>query len=155
MSSGRKDPHVGGDLSDMAAEGTRMPNDAGSYDLLPSVPDEHQKAENPAFHQQYINAPDPQGAVDNAVDMPRRFQDTGETGEVITGIGDQMPPDVERKRFGLDEGGGPAAKGNPRDGKASKEKEGIERFAGEGAEVDPQPGEEGLEQDEIRPQKGV
>ena len=39
----QKDPHVGGDLSDMAATGTRMPNDAGDYEIVPSVPDEHQK----------------------------------------------------------------------------------------------------------------
>ena len=89
--------------------------------------------------------------------MPRTVQDGGDTGEVITGVGDQMPPDVERKRFGLEEGGGPAAKGDPRDGKArtTKHKEVDDRFASDGAEVDPQPGEEGLDQDQIRPQKGL
>ncbi|KAF2486805.1 hypothetical protein BDY17DRAFT_292143 [Neohortaea acidophila] len=152
-----QDPHQGGDLSDMAAKGTKMPNDAGDYEVLPSVPDEHQKAENPAFHNQFINSADPQGAVDNAVDMPRRFNDSGATGEVITGTGDQMPVDVEQKRFGLDEAGGPAAKGHSRDGKASSKhhKDEFGRFAGEGAEVDPAPGEEELEQDEIRDSKGV
>lgn len=151
-----KDPHEGGDLSDMAAEGTTMPNDAGDYELLPSVPDEHQKAENPAFHQQFINAPDPQGAVDNAVDMPRQTRDSGETGEVITGTGDQMPVDVERKRFGLDDAGGPAAKGHPREGKASSDhRDEFDRFGGEGAEVDPPPGEEELEQDEIRDKRSL
>ena len=41
-----KDPHQGGDLSDMAAEGTTMPNDAGDYPKVPSVPNAAEKAEN-------------------------------------------------------------------------------------------------------------
>jgi hypothetical protein len=41
------DPHQGGDLSDMAVEGTKMPNDAGVYPTVPSVPNETEKAENP------------------------------------------------------------------------------------------------------------
>ena len=87
--------------------------------------------------------------------MPRTVRDTGATGEVISGTGDQMPADVEAKRFGLEEGGGPAAKGDARLGKAQKDKAGMERFAGEGAEVDVPPGEEGLGQDEIRAGKGL
>ena len=87
--------------------------------------------------------------------MPRTVNDTGDTGEVITGIGDQMPPDVERKRFGLEESGGPAAKGNIRDGKAGKQKNVDGRFAGDGAEDDEAPGEEDLDQDEIRDRKGL
>ena len=141
----------------MAAEGTTIPNDAGDYNLVPSVPDEHQKAENPAFHNHFLNSADSQGAVDNAVDPPRGYRDDGATGEVITGTGDQMPADVERKRFGLDEAGGPAAKGHARDGQQVRDKEGMERFGGEGAEVDVPPEEEGEDvgQDEIRDRKGL
>jgi len=32
------DPKQGGDLSDMAASGTTVPNDAGKMNTLPSVP---------------------------------------------------------------------------------------------------------------------
>lgn len=41
------DPHKGGDLSDMAVTGTKMPNDAGDYPEVPSVPNDTEKAENP------------------------------------------------------------------------------------------------------------
>ena len=33
-----RDPHQGGDLFDMAAEGTSMPNDAGKMNTIPSKP---------------------------------------------------------------------------------------------------------------------
>ena len=133
-----------------------MPNDAGDYEVLPSKPHPTQKAENPAYHAGFINAADPQGAVDNAADMPRTTKDTGATGEVITGTGDQMPADVESKRLGMGVAGGPAAKGHPRDAKGGvKTASEIERFAGEGAEVEPAPGEEEEGQDEVRDKKGL
>lgn len=88
------DPRQGGDLSDMAAAGTTMPNDAGKQNLIPSVPRPDQMAENKAFHNGFINAADQQGATDNSVDAPRQFKDIGATGEVITGTGDAMPAQV-------------------------------------------------------------
>ena len=115
-----------------------------------------QKAENPAYHNNFINAPDQQGATDNIADMPRSTKDTGVTGEVITATGEQMPAGVESKRLGMDPAGGPAAKGHPRDGKAvGKYGSEIERLAGEGAEAEPAPGEEEDGQDEIRDRKGI
>ena len=70
-----------------------------------------------------------------------------------------MPPDVERKRFGLEDAGGPAAKGDARAGKAgtrhNRGKEEPDRFAGDGAEADAPPGEEELEQDELREGKSI
>jgi hypothetical protein len=150
------DAHEGGDLSDMAASGTKIPNDAGNYETLPSVPHPTQKAENPAFHAGFIDAPDQQGATDNVADMPRAPKDTGVTGEVISGTGDQMPPGVESKRLGMQDAGGPAAKGHPRDGKAVGDKGSmVERAAVEGAEVEPAPGEEEDSQDAIRDRKGL
>ena len=146
------DPHQGGDLSDMAATGTSMPNDAGQHDLLPSVPRPDQEAENPAFHNQFLNSSDQQAAVGNSADMPRRFNDTGATGEVITGTGDQLPAGVESKKLGQ-EGGGPLAKGSERYGKHVRQKE--SGFEDEGAEADAPPGEEELEQDEVREGKGL
>ena len=110
----------------------------------------------PGFHNQFINAADQQGATANAVDMPRTVKDTGETGEVITGTGDQLPASVESKRLGMGEAGGPAAKGNLRDARHDvKSGSGIERFASDGAEVDPAPGEEEEEQDIVRERKGL
>ena len=88
--------------------------------------------------------------------MPRSNKDTGATGEVITGIGDQMPAGIESKHFDMGGAGGPAAKGHPRDGrhdvKAGSE---IERFAGDGAEAEPAPGEEEEDQDVVRERKGI
>ena len=155
-----KDQHpAGGDLSDMAASGTSVPTDSAKPKLVPSVPEPHQKAENPAFHNQFINAADPQGAVDNAADMPRTFKDTGATGEVITATGDQMPADVEAKRFGLRDAGGDAAKGHSREGRGTTthKEDDIEKFATEGAEVDRSVQEEGEDvgQDELRAKKGL
>ena len=37
MSSKSDDPHVGGSLSDMAVTGTKIPNDAGVQNIIPSV----------------------------------------------------------------------------------------------------------------------
>jgi hypothetical protein len=79
----------------------------------------------------------------------------GATGEVITGTGDQLPAQVESKRmhFGANE---PLAKGHDRYHKHHKQNESdLERFAGEGAEVDEAPGEEREDQDTIRSKKGL
>jgi hypothetical protein len=142
-------------LSDMAASGTTMPNDAGKYDVLPSVPRPDQMAENSAYHQGFLNSADQQGAVGNSVDMPRQHKDMGATGEVITATGDQLPAEVESKRlhFGANE---PLSKGHDRYDKHSRQKESdLERYAGEGAQVDVPPGEEELSQDDIRDSKGL
>ncbi|KAK4507367.1 hypothetical protein PRZ48_001102 [Zasmidium cellare] len=150
-----KDPHQGGDLSDMAVDGTKVPNDAGKQNLIPSVPRPDQQAENPQYHNQFINAADPQGAVDNATDIPRQFKDMGATGEVITGIGDQLPPQIESKRLH----NGPndsVAKGHDRVDKHRKQQESdLERYQGAGAAADPAPGDEQLSQDQLRDRKGI
>jgi len=156
MSSPNPDPHEGGDLSSMAATGTTIPNDAGKHDLLPSVPHPTEQAENPAFHQNLLASADQQGAVANTTDVSRTFQDDGATGEVVSGTGDQLPAGVERKRLGAEESGGPAAKGHSRDGKALGNRgERFDELASEGPEADAAPGEEELEQDEVREGKGL
>jgi hypothetical protein len=149
------DPHQGGNLSDMAVTGTTMPNDAGKQNIIPSVPRSDQQAENPAYHKGFINAGDPQGAADNPVDMPRQYKDIGATSEVITGTGDQLPPQVESKNlhFGAND---PLAKGHDRYDKHARQKESdLVRYAGEGAGADVPPGEEELGQDELRDRKGI
>jgi len=149
------DSHRGGDLSDMAASGTSVPNDAGKQNLIPSVPRPDQTAENAAFHQGFINSGDPQGAVGNTTDMPRQFKDIGATGEVISGTGDQLSAQIESKNlhFGAND---PLAKGHDRYDKHARQKESdFERYAGAGAGADVPPGEEELNQDQVRDAKGL
>ena len=81
------DSHQGGRLEDLAVEGTKIPNDAGVQNIIPSVPRPDQMAENADFSKDNLGAADLQGAADNVTDMPRRNKDIGATSEVITGTG--------------------------------------------------------------------
>ncbi|KAK8196633.1 hypothetical protein M8818_006798 [Zalaria obscura] len=149
------DPKQGGSLSDMAVDGTSMPNDAGVQNTIPSVPRPDQTAENPGFDAGSLGSANTAGAADNATDMPRSTKDIGATGEVITGQGDQIPAQGESKRlhFGAND---PLAKGHDRYDKHARQKESdLERYAGEGAEVTAAPGEEEDGQDVIRDRKGL
>lgn len=87
------DTHQGGDLSDMATTGTKVPGDAGVQNIIKSVPRPDQATSDDA------GAADLVTAADNQTDMPRRNQDIGATGEVTTGTGDQLPAQVESKRL--------------------------------------------------------
>ena len=125
------DPHKGGRLEDMAEHGTTMPNDAGQHNIIRSVPRPDQTSENPQFDNEGIGEPNYQLAADNPRDMPRSTKDVGVSGEVITGTGDALPPEVESKRlnFGAQDAG---AKGHLRDFHHEKHKKtAFERFAGE------------------------
>lgn len=147
-----KDAHQGGDLYDMAAKGTKIPNDAGKMNLIPSVPRPDQLDES---NNRDLGDADLASAADNPIDISRRNKDIGATGEVVTGTGDQLPAAIESKRlhFGAND---PAAKGHDRADKHRKQKESdLERYAGEGAEIDLAPGEERDTQDEARARKGA
>lgn len=149
------DPHQGGNLSDMAVDGTSIPSDAGKMRTIPSVPRSDQTPDNPAFNAHDLGPGGIQTAADNATDIPRRNKDIGATGEVITSTGDQLPAQVESKRlhFGANE---PLAKGHDRVDKHRKQNESdLERYAGDGAEVDAAPGEEEDNMDEVRARKGA
>ena len=61
------DPHQGGDLFDMAKDGTTMPNDAGKHNLIPSVPRPDQISDTPND----LGASDLQRAADNPTDISR------------------------------------------------------------------------------------
>ncbi|KAL9116268.1 MAG: hypothetical protein Q9187_007210, partial [Circinaria calcarea] len=61
------DPHQGGDLFDMAKDGTTMPNDAGKQNLIPSVPRPDQISDSPND----FGAPDLQRAAENPTDISR------------------------------------------------------------------------------------
>ena len=64
------DPKQGGDLFDMAKDGTSMPNDAGKMNLLPSVPRPDQITD-PATDPNNLGSVDVEGAADNATDISR------------------------------------------------------------------------------------
>lgn len=140
------DPYQGGRLEDMAEKGTTVPSDAGAQRLIPSVPRPDQ------VDPDAVSASSLAKAADNPIDIPRSYRDTGMTGEVITGTGDQLPATtVEHKNLA---GGGnePLAKGHSRYAKRAKQKESNEdKFASPGPQVDPAPGEdeEGIEQEEL------
>lgn len=122
------DPHQGGDLSSMAATGTTMPNDAGSYNILPSVPNPEQASQSTTGG---LGSSSLATAATNATDMPKASKDIGATGEVVTGTGDQLPAQVESKNlhFGADN---PLDKGHDRRDKHTVQKESDhERYAAE------------------------
>lgn len=147
-----EDAHKGGDLYDMAAKGTQIPNDAGKMNLIPSVPRPDQLDE---FNNRDLGDAELSVAADNPIDIARTNKDIGATGEVVTGTGDQLPAGIESKRlhYGANQ---PAAKGHDRDAKHGKQKESdLERYAGNGAEVDLAPGEERDTQDQARARKGA
>jgi len=82
-----QDAHDGGDLYDMAKNGTTMPNDAGKLNI------DHSKS-NTSTGQGNNTA-----AAYNPTDMPRGVADVGATGEVVTGTGDDLPAAIENKRL--------------------------------------------------------
>ncbi|KAJ5550816.1 hypothetical protein N7535_001244 [Penicillium sp. DV-2018c] len=92
-----QDPHQGGNLSDMATEGTKIPNDAGVMNTIPSVPRPDQRADHFGFDNAGIAEPSTAMAADNATDMPRSTRDIGQSGEVISGTGNSMPAGIEAK----------------------------------------------------------
>lgn len=140
------DPHRGGNLTDMAEQGTRVPNDAPQQTEIPSVPrpDQQQEAEELEKNrwarldenQRIAERDFPMAAAaDNQRDMPRSTKDMGPTsGEVVSGTGDVMPPEVESKRLNLG-AQDPGAKGSLRTFKHEVKKGSVfDRSAGEDAD---------------------
>lgn len=143
------DPHTGGRLEDMAATGTSIPNDAGIHRTIPSKPRPDQVNPGPEFSHS-----NPAHAADNAFDIPRGVNDTGVTGEVITGTGDAITSNIEKKN--LDDAGGPYAKGHDRYAKHIRQDNPFNRNVGSGEhDVQPAPGEEELGQDALLDKRGA
>ena len=92
------DSHQGGSLSEMAPQGTSIPNDAGKQYTIPSVPRPDQKAENAEFNNEGVAQPSSAFAADNATSLPRGPGDLGATGEVVTGTGNSIGAGVESKK---------------------------------------------------------
>ena len=137
------DPHQGGRLEDMAPTGTSIPSDAGTQRTIRSVPRPDQI--NPPSSLSQSN---PAMATDNAFDIPRSTRDTGATGSVMTGIGDQLDTSVEKKRMD-DAGLYPGAKGHDQVAKQAKKGNLFDSLAQGHHGVEAAPGEEGLSQDEL------
>ncbi|KAI9839865.1 MAG: hypothetical protein M1819_000057 [Sarea resinae] len=146
------DPHEGGSLTSMAESGTTMPNDAGKQNLIPSVPNPAQAS---APTSGGLGATSPATAADNATDMPRGPADTGASADLVTGTGDALPASVTSKNLHMT-ADNDLAKGSARaDKHARSNRSEFETLAGEGAGVEPAPGEEGDAQDAVRDRKGL
>lgn len=152
------DPHTGGTLEQMAAKGTRVPNDAGLQNTIPSKPNPSDLRSATTSH---AGDPNPLGshptaqAAGGLADVPRSARDAAPAGEVATGTGDSVPAAVETKR--LDPGDerfrAKGAHGHPREARVEQHVNAFE--GGQGAEAQAAPGEEGDAQDAIRERKGL
>ncbi|PVH95679.1 hypothetical protein DM02DRAFT_617734 [Periconia macrospinosa] len=145
-----QDPHQGGRLEDMAPTGTSMPNDAGIQRIIPSVPRPDQIDPNPGI----FSHTNPAHAADNTFDIPRGPRDRGETGEIMTGIGDQMPSNIEKKTFD-NTPYDPRAKGDVRTYKHDVQRNDFDLMAQADHNVRPAPGEEELSQEELLDKRGA
>ena len=68
-----QDPNPqGGSLTDMAVEGTKIPNDAGTQNTIPSVPRPDQITD-PSDDPNNLGATDLASAADNAQDISRVY----------------------------------------------------------------------------------
>ncbi|KAF1839479.1 hypothetical protein BDW02DRAFT_539722 [Decorospora gaudefroyi] len=145
------DPHEGGRLEDMAAKGTTIPGDAGKQNLIPSVPRPDQKDASIEFAHA-----DPAHAADNAFDIPRSVHDRGQTAEVITGRGDQLTSNVEKKNLD-DASYDPRAKGHDQYAKHAQQDNPLNSLKhGAGSHnVEAAPGEEQDSQDALLDRRGA
>lgn len=75
------DPKKGGDLFDMAKDGTSIPCDAGKMNTIPSVP---RPREGEGVN---ANSSSLARAATNPTDISRSVRDQGAGGEVETGMG--------------------------------------------------------------------
>lgn len=161
--SNQSGPNSGGDLFDMAEEGTRVPEDAAKPRYIPSKPrpDEIASETDP----NNLGGRNLAEAATNAGDIPRvsyqkcrttctdHLQTTRDvdTNEVLTGTGDALPSQVDSKRLHNVPGGvtnDPAAKGSIRYTKHKAQESEFETGASEGAQVDAAPGDEELSPEE-------
>ncbi|KAF3044076.1 hypothetical protein E8E12_009030 [Didymella heteroderae] len=165
------DPHQGGHLEDMAAEEPPFRETQASKDWyalrvqsvvsmvkltitqIPSVPRLDQKDPGPEFSHT-----NPAHAADNAFDIPRGVNDQGPTGEVISGRGDQINSNIEKKNLD-DADKVPEAKGHDRYAKhVRKQQSDFDENSGQvkaSHGVEAAPGEELLTQDELLKKRGA
>ncbi|KAF2873413.1 hypothetical protein BDV95DRAFT_566954 [Massariosphaeria phaeospora] len=135
------DAHEGGRLEDLAVTGTSIPSDAGKQRTIPSVPRPDQ-LESPA------------DAVDNQTDIPRGVNDRGVTGEVMTGAGDALSSNVERKNLD-DAGYNAGAHGHDRNAKHARSDNLFNKQVHDDHGVETAPGEENMGQNELLDRRGA
>ncbi|KAF4455354.1 hypothetical protein FALBO_15640 [Fusarium albosuccineum] len=90
------DPKQGGDLFQMAKDGTKIPGDAGKQNTIKSVPNPHQKEGEVAGG---MGSTTLHGAADNAVLAPTEGRESG-VGEGISATGHDIPHSVTGKPGG-------------------------------------------------------
>ncbi|KAF6217786.1 hypothetical protein HO133_006613 [Letharia lupina] len=131
-----QDPNPqGGSITDMAVDGTKVPDDAGAQYTIPSVPRPDQITD-PSDDPSNLGATDLAGAADNAQDVSRTTRDTAPNPETITGTGDALPPEIGSKRLHNDVNQD-LSKGHQRYDKHVKQKgSDQEKGASEGATED-------------------
>ncbi|KAI6091797.1 hypothetical protein F4821DRAFT_173087 [Hypoxylon rubiginosum] len=79
----------GGDLNDMAKDGTSIPGDAGKQNLIPSVPNPHQKQQDTGGG---IGAGSLSGAADNPVGGAKDADN-----DAVTATGHSLPQSAAGK----------------------------------------------------------
>jgi len=153
MSAPQSGPDSGGDLFDMAKDGTTVPEDSAKPRLIPSKPrpDQIPSEPNPNDFGDTSLA----GAAANEADIPRSTRDLAGT-EVLTGTGDAMPGHTDTKRLHAVPGGvvhNPEAKGSTRRAAHVAEKRGgVDPQPSDGPYVDRAPGMEDLDDQEAMDQ---
>jgi len=142
-------PNSGGDIFDMAKDGTRVPEDAAAPRYIPSKPrpDEVASAPNPNDFGGRTLAE----AATNEGDIPRTTRDT-DVRDILTGTGDSLPSHVDSKRLHAVPGGvveHPGAKGETRTAAHSKQESAFEVGASEGPRAEKPPGQEELSDEQV------
>jgi len=146
-------PNSGGDLFDMAKDGTTVPEDSAQPRLIPSKarPDQYATTKASEADPNFLGGTNLAEAADNASDIPRGPRDN-EPVEAITGTGDALPSQIGSKRLHDVPGGvvhDPQAKGSTRFEKHKAQNGGDQEFAaGEGPHVTRAPGYEQLGDEE-------
>ncbi|KAF4445834.1 hypothetical protein F53441_10479 [Fusarium austroafricanum] len=90
------DPKQGGDLFQMAKDGTSIPGDAGKQNIVSSVPNPHQRDGEAAGG---LGSTTLHGAADNAVLSASEGRESG-VGEGISATGHDIPHSVTGKPGG-------------------------------------------------------
>ncbi|ETN40447.1 uncharacterized protein HMPREF1541_04724 [Cyphellophora europaea CBS 101466] len=134
--SSQQGPNSGGDLFDMAKDGTKVPESAAQPNLIPSKPRPDQIAS--ASDPNQIGGANLAEAADNQGDIPRSTRDVDHQ-EILTGTGDALPAQTMGKRLHNVPGGvtqDPQAKGSTRFEAHKAGDSDITRGATEGSLVD-------------------
>lgn len=98
----------------------------------------------------------PAHAADNAFDIPRSVNDRGQTGEIISGTGDQITSNIEKKNLD-DANFDPRAKGHDQYAKHARQDNPLSssKHGAKSHDVEAAPGEEELVQDELLDKRGA